>query len=401
MTTMYKTAFSLSILCEYYTTLQSHDFEIIPSKDTSKQLQNYGMRTRFSEGKLFVSIRTDTSGKVLFLPPENTKLRFRLKLKNQYFINLANINLSELDEKKFYFSNLTGARSENTPSITRPIKDYRNDQSYKPGDLAKADTIIYECTKTVNGEQNTVNTGHWIAKENNHYASREDMFTFINPVHTFKLSIPANVFNVKIYTHTSSDPNPIQEVYIPDDLQTSSKEPTDNVQLNLRHLTPGYYRISINDELFDIYMDNQASAPDYIGVVEIFPYTSTTEGSFIDKQGYIIKNPSANPDLPWQDYTILFANRRIFWKYVSTRNSILSVRDSLYQFNQHYSLTEKTNYFLSDRPIPLREIPRMIMIDVPVQSGNSPIRVSVPDPRSIGNFSQYEDNFYYTIFLNY
>jgi len=401
MTIRYQTAFSLSILCEYYNQLSSDDFEIIPAPDTVRQLQNYGMRTRISRGKLFVSIRTDAAGKAMFPPPENTKLRFWLKLKNPYFIHLANINLAELAGKKFYFSNLTGTKSGNLPAVSRPISEYTNSISYQPGDLARAGSVIYECIKKVTGAQDTTDTGYWIAKEHSHYASREDMLTLISPVHTFRLSAPATVFSVKVFTHSPSDPNPTQEVHMPEHILTSGGEPTDSVQLTMRHLAPGYYRIHINDEIFDTYLDSHAAAAGCIGIAEIFPYAPEPELSVLDSQGAVIENLSAGPGSRWQDFTILFANRRLFWKYVSTGNSVQAVSDSLYQFNRHPALPEKVNYFLSDQPMPLTENPRMITIDVPVQAGNSPIRVPVPDPRSAGALSQHEDNFYYTIFLNY
>lgn len=402
MSTRYKIVFSIELLCEFYRDEKCQDFEIVPDSNTFKKLKDHKMIYRLVGNTLFVLAKVDIDDAIFHqIDPEN-RFVFYMKLVNPGFTNVANIKLGDLTQKKFYFSNLSANESNNRLFLSQSVEAYNNSTSYLPGDMVSSGAQVFENIKASTGN-NTGNNEFWALKGDGQYATHTDMISVVPGLNNFNVSTPANSFDIHVFGFNRLSGNLDKEIPLKKQVQSIGPDAKRDIQIDLRHLPFGRYRIMINGEEFLVYLDTQAALSNTFGIIEIYAHLDdSSDYSFYDNQGKV-KDKLVGGEPQWLNYTIFFANRRAFWKYVTTRNSVLSITDNsnTYSFERSPALPDPPEYFESETPIPLTEAPRLLDIEIPLSTGGGPVTAPNPDPRNFGMLNQIDDNFYCTIFLNY
>ena len=106
----YKALFDLEFLHTFYTSGKSPDIEMVPTSQCITTMQYFGLRFLPTEagGKLLAKMKTEAGKDVIKNPlPDGTKFSFALKLKNTFFENFTELNVSKPKGSHYYFSNQT------------------------------------------------------------------------------------------------------------------------------------------------------------------------------------------------------------------------------------------------------------------------------------------------------
>jgi hypothetical protein len=137
--------------------------------------------------------------------------------------------------------------------------------------------------------------------------------------------------------------------------------------------------------------------------MEIFShYADGTAFSFLDADKKV-KDQFPGSTSTWLRYTIRFANRLAFWKYITVRNGVSAIDGGAHSFVLTAAAPGGKNYFTSSKPIPLLETPRQFKVNVDKLSNDDDPLAPNPDPNQSGMLSrtETEKDFYCTINLNY
>ena len=178
------------------------------------------------------------------------------------------------------------------------------------------------------------------------------------------------------------------------------------VQADLRSLRPGRYRINVNGQDFDSYVDEEALANSAFGIIEIFTHLPAgTAFSLLDAGG-VVKEIT---------YTVRFANRSAYWKYFTPLRKVDDIllagaHDQPSPFlsgSNDPAVPAQKDFFVSKKPLLLSEKPADNLFDLKLSSSDfSP--APKPDPTAPGMLTQTFDNvsrtyqdFFCNIHLNY
>lgn len=454
MNEAYKILFSVNLLCEYYKQERGEDLELFPSPETARLFKKHRMISRFSDGKLFVLIQVDQDDRPFISLDSDQSLVFYLQMKQDDFMNLSNINLEQVRYKRFYFSNISSNEVENKLYLSLPIQQYDDTAPYLPGDFVQVGSIVYECIRSSSGEQpasdsvywrskvpeepsltvpeydngaqyqlgdkvkqgdslfecikansgeyDTSNGVYWKSLPPRAYVSSNDLLSFIEPIHTFYTSSEATTFTVKAVGLNKSTGNYDLEVPLKQTLVVTD-EPADHVQLNLSHLHPGRYHLTINGEEFKVYINGPAGKAQLLGVVEIFMHLSSPNPfALLDEQGKV-KDKKNGETSQWLTYFLIYANRLAYWKYIPTRKTVSAIKDATltFSFAQNPVQPAVPEYFISEQPIPLAEKPLIFEVKRSGLVENCPPKAPNPDPKKGGILQRINGDYQFTIYLNY
>lgn len=389
MQVTYKILFTVDILNDYYRDGRCADFKVMPSEETASLLKKYNMLYRMTGNRLVILVKIkDDNTPVTPIDP-NTKFSFYMDLQTPAFVNFTNINLDALATKRFYFSNLNGNENDNRFNLTAPVEDYNDDTNYTVGQFADDGTgNIFECIQGTQGNDTT--TAFWVARGKKQYASMNDMrdrktmiFDYTAPepaVDTFKV----NVFSINKIVNTYNNVAKTQT-------QKFSKA-TRNIRIDMSDLNRGSYHIEVNKKGIDTYSDDSFVFGGYFGVIEIFSHLPNGNAfAFLDNAGKVIE----------KTYTLRFANRMAFWKYITPKQGILSIKDkdSQYEFDPANGPSAD---FISTTPIPISQASKTFTLDLVkhINSKEAPVAPG-PDLMVSGVVTKKDDNLCYNIYLNY
>lgn len=400
MITSYKILFSVDILNDYYKNGLCADFKIIPSDETALLMRNMQLVYKNIGNRAIVltKLKRDTNpaedGKPFIPVNTNAKFVFYMSLNRPEFSSLTNVDLDGLRSQRFYFSNLNQNKHQTFSHLTAVIEDYDNARQYEPGDFADDGTKkIFECIKATTGH-NTSNTSFWVSRDDIQYASPLDFVQPVNTILNYTAPVSAadftmNVFGFDVLT------NDYTKLALHDTLTFTN--PVKDIQLDLSKLAKGKYRININGDDFFIYVDDEMIYSGYFGVIEIFSlFPNGDDFSFLDVNG----KPAE------KEFFIRFANRLATWKYFTPKHTVTGITHpaNKYTFTQFPSLPAVADFFQSDIPVPLTELPERFDLHLSPQISNSPPRAPGPDVSIPGAFSKTiapDNDFYCNIYLNY
>jgi hypothetical protein len=417
--TRYKILFALELLNEYYSNLQCRDFNVIASAETMSILKDHQILYKQVNNKVIVLIKVYDETEVddvnkPFVPLEtNQKLVFYLDLVQPIFMNITNIDFDSFNSKRFYFSNINKNKSDNILYLSSALQKYNDDDDYLPTLLVvNEENTAFECIQKTPDEfgtkHNTEDNNYWTAKGMFQYASPADMLPFFTRIRNYTVN-EATEFTIKLFKLNSETNNTYDvEVPVVKNLIVSDK-PIKDVQVDLSSIPAGRYRLIINDEPFEAYIDDNAVYRNYFGVIEIFNHLNIgDEFALLDEDGKVKEQNLSNGSSIWLNYVIRFANRLAFWEYISLKEKVTGIESS----NAQYSFNAVTTpppplpstasaIFLSNKPIPLNEKPEVfnIILETPV-SGDPP-KAPNPNPVLTGMLKKYNSNFYCNIYLNY
>lgn len=409
MTTKYKILFMVELLHDYYANQQCRDFDVVPSPETIRLMKDRQMMFKLVGNKMVVLVKVyadglDADKPFVSISPED-KFLFYLQLNRPSFNIVTNLDTDKLrDRKRYYFTNLHQNNLSGGLDLTQKIVPIIGSADYVPGDFTGAAVNkVYECIKSTNQTHNPPDATYWFDRGSQQYVSGNDMLTPKTRMENFTLTTAAKLFNVEVLKLNLTNDQYDIAVPIADNTVTSVDD-TNQVQVRFSELVPGRYKVKINTEEFDLFIDDLAVHSNAFGIVEIFShFTNGTPFAFLDNTGKV-KDKMIGNTPEWLKYQIRFANRLAYWKFNTPRHGVLSIDGSpLYSFVPTPALPGDKDFFTSDKPIPLLEAPWKFKINVPSLSSAEDPFAPNPDAAISGmlNRKEVEKDYYCTINLSY
>jgi hypothetical protein len=409
MTTKYKILFMAELLHDYYSNQQCRDFDIIPSEETSRLLKSRRMMCKMVGNKLVVLVKVNTDGPdadkpFISISPED-KFLFYLQLNKPQFNTVTNLDSEKLREgKRYYFTNLHQNDLNGVLNLTQQIIQVAGPASYLPGDFT-ADGLgnVFECIKSTTEANNPPAAAFWQDRGKQQYVSTRDMLTVKTRVENFTLTTAAKIFTISVFglnivNNKYERSIPIKENQVTTDVDTKL------VQVKLNELPPGRYKLKINADEFDLFIDDTVVYNNVFGIIEIFShFANGTAFAFLDNSGKV-KDKIVGGVPEWLRYKIRFANRLAYWKYNTPRHGVTAIDGGiLYSFDPTPVGPGDKNFFTSNKPIPLQESPLKFKVNVQSLSNDEDPFAPNPDPSLSGMLSrtEIEKDYYCTINLNY
>ena len=356
---------------------------------------------------VLVKVQTDAGNEdkpTISIAPE-TKFLFYLSLNQPVFTTITNLDIDRLQlSQRYYFTNLNQNKAGTSLHLSQKIAAYNNTATYGPGDLTdNGSGTIFECIQHTTGGNNTGNASYWFQRGTEQYVSSADMMPFIPTGYRFQTTTAGTSFFITAFGFNITNNQYDRPVFITKN-KFASDQPTTNVQVDLSELVPGRYKIIINTDVFDVFVDDAVISGAAFGVIEIFSHLPAGDFSLLDASGKV-KDVLSGSTMQWLRYQVRFANRLAFWKYVTPRQGVKGIKDktNTYQFVQSPPLPAAPDFFQSNLPIPIKESPALYDVELNNPISNEPPAAPNPDPNVTGMLSRTEPNkdYYCTIYLNY
>ena len=415
MNTRYRILFSIELLHEYYENLQCRDFALVPSPETELLLRKHQLLYKQTGHILFILCKVQKDepdhNKPVIPLAIGARFVFYLDLQNPSMLNYTNLDLDRLNAERFYFTNLHENKTNNTLYLSSKLPAYDSAKPYMTGDLVRKNNRAHESLTTMpdeDGNPHDVNeASFWRARGNFQFVTKGDMIRFVRPVELFTVTSQNTFFIIKLFKLNSSSLLYDEEIKLAHS-EYSTDNPTKTVQVNFTGITPGKYRLLINSQEYNIFLDGNAVYRNYFGVIELHHvFADGADFSFLDNEQRV-KDLSIPGIGNWMRFVLRFANRLAFWKYVATTEQVTAIDDdsSQFQFNA-IALppppvpASAKSIFLSNKPIAMTQKPSVFdLVLVRPPSGNPP-RAPNPDPMATGMLTREDGQFYCTIFLNH
>ena len=410
MTTRYKILFMVDLQHDYYKNLQCNDFDIFPSEETRVLLTNRQMMFKVVGNKLIVLVKVITNGADENKPftgmNSADKFLFYLQINRPQFSIVTNIDVDKLRAgKRYYFTNRQQNDLDGGLNLTNKIVPVVGPANYVPGDFtADGSNIVYECIKSTNETNNPPAPAFWQDRGNQQYVSGTDMIVSKTRIENYTVTTAAKQFAISVsglnLTNNQYDLNiPIKE-----NLFTSDQE-TKQLQVKLNELAPGRYKVKINTDEFDVFIDDAVVYNNVFGVIEIFSHLPNGPGFALLGADGKVKDKLNAGVAEWLRYKIRFANRLAYWKYNTPRHGVTAITDSglQYSFNPTPAAPGDKDFFTSTKPIPLLETPWLFKVNVQSLSNDEDPLAPNPDPNvsAILSRTDTEKDYYCNINLNY
>jgi hypothetical protein len=420
MIASYKILFSIELLHPYYSDGKCIDFAIIPSAATKKLFQNNQLVYKMQDNELWVLIKVNVNGQPYIpLTPEQ-KFVFYLQLVQPQFMTVTNLDADAFANNRFYFSNLSRNQAGTNLYLSQPIPAYSPLVHYYPGMFAAgAGNIVYESIKEnpagAGVSHNTTDEAFWMPRGSQPFVSRSDMVHFSDS--TMRLQVAeAAQYGVKAFALNKADnrtyniampiarENPLSVGEVP---ASGARE----VQADFSALPPGRYKVGVNEQEKETYVDDAASG--FFGVVEIFNHLEGTNPfALLDAEGKVKDTVIAGRPT-WQRYTIRFANRLAYLKYISLNRGVQTITDGRPVAQRQFSFAANpvspplpappphATLFLSNKPVPMQQQLDIFNLSMPAVFGTGTLKAPNPNPMLPGVLSRYEQDYYCTVMLNY
>jgi hypothetical protein len=409
LTTTYKILFTIELQNEYYSNLQCKDFTVIPSEETVRLLKNRQMMYKLVGNRIVVLVKVKTDAPdenkpVVDIDPADRFL-FYMGLNNSQFSTITNLDDDNLRERKlFYFTNLYQNDLAATLNLTQKIVKAVAPADFKPGDLtADIGGNVYECIKKTTIATPPPDPGFWYNRSIQQYASSRDMVPFVTRIRAYTTTSLAKKFEIKVFGLNRATNLYDLPLTIKNNVVTSDAD-TKNIQVDLSELAAGRYRIQVNADEYDLYIDDAAVYNGAFGVIEIFShFANGTPFSLLDATGKV-KDTVVAMVGQWLQYKIKFANRMAYWKYVTLRHDVTAIDGGpAFTFTPTPGGPGPKDFFISNKPVPLTETPVEFSFTLSSAVFSEPPLVPNPDPTVTGMLSRTltEKDYYCTINLNY
>ena len=392
--------FSVEVLHRFFSTGRWNELRFIPTPETVRLLSDRELLTRQVGNELLVIARVDSSGKLLQDLDLYTKFSFALDPQSPGYLNFTNIDLAAANQGLFSFSNLRGNDKFGKHFISRPLAEYKSSSSYLPGDFVRgADTRVYECIAKNPGGGSSVAPGSspaskaaWVQQADLQFVSIADSRE--NFLHTeYPIELSTGIFkvrtSVKRKEHSISvyDFNTQSVQYDKEVLSGTLSFDTleDLVQVDLRSLPAGKYRIRLNDETRFVYLVNNFAYGALPIFIDIFNLPASAPQALVDAA----KKPKRTR------FTIAFAARRVLWNYSTRTDLIDKIEDTDGEF---IFQSDGLRKIISKKPIPFSEITRKTL---QAKSGTLTVASPLPNPQADKLLDKKNDIYTTASFINY
>jgi hypothetical protein len=398
MKTKVQILFKIELLNNFYHTAKWKDVLFTPLPETLALMKQYEMSFRQIGNELLVIAKTDNSGEVWAPLPAFARLSFAISLQTSNYLNFTNCAFSELNVPTYCFNNLNANNFAGKHFLTKTIANYKSGILYHPGDFVKAaDGKIYEAITNNAGTtapDNTKSTSKnkWFLHGDVQFANANDT-TQIHDGTNYNLLTTGIILNfdttLKQKEHNFSvfGFNPVGQQYNKLMISDTVKfeEDYDCVQINLKNLPSGIYRIKVNDDTKFVYFipDNTLNGQNMF--VDIYNLPSSDIQAYLD---------GTNKPLNIK-YTIAFAARRVLWRYTTRTTEITSVEDTSHNFT---FIADGLKQFISEKPIPLSDAALKTLV---AKHGSLTVTSPLPNPQSDRLLAKKNEIYTTETFINF
>ncbi len=400
MNTKFKILFMVELLHDFYKDGRCTDFRFIPSAQTAVLLQNYKAMYKTVGNKLVVLMKTDDTGKPFIEPKPTDRFTFYMELMKPLFMTVSNLELGTLASKRFYFTNIHQnevniAAGVDVFYLSKAITNHNPATNYLPGDFVFQSGNVYEAIQSSTGIT-PPNTAFWVSRGKNQYASKEDLLQFVPSQHTFPVvpaaaNVTVNVFSFNTATGVFDVPV-YHKIF-------NHESAVQQIAVDFSKLPEAKYRAVVNGTETFIWISNDAVYNNLFGVLDLYNHLPNGNSfAFLDAAGKLKDQLVASKNV-WLNYTIRFANKLAFWKYIVPKKgvqSIISVPPGIFTGN-----ASPADFFTSAHPIPLKEIPQDFKLSLFQPVSTEPPAAPNPDVHASGMLSKNGDDYYCNIYLNY
>jgi hypothetical protein len=377
----------------------SQIFNIEPSPDTVRLMQDYKMIFRSTPSGFVILVKSDFINSAVgyatsvdFL--NELSFTFYWTLVNPYFLNYTNQRILEKDKKIYYFSNLTGSVGGTVRYLNKAIPafgtTYLNEPLYRLGDIVSESGATFELIEKESPVTNfPANAAKWQKINNNavNYVNPNDRISLLSSRYVFERlnSNPGEFISARLLDVNNHE-IPLGFISGTNQPQNEYRTPLHgndpvNFILDFSRLNTGFYTLEISEisgiTLKPFYLMHPMVKSDLFGVSSFFVSVAAPSFRFI-KEDPVLKRWII--DNPHKKFTIRFRNRLTRWKYLNQDESV---------FNQ------------PPTPRPLTKI--YSRYTIPGPGGTT---VNLPDPEVNNIYPELEastnliKNIYSTIFLN-
>jgi hypothetical protein len=455
MTTTFKILFTVELLHDFYKEGICTDFKLIASEATKELLANCNAMYKTVGNQLVVLIKADSNNKPFIAPDKKAKFTFYMELMKPLFMTVSSLDLEALAGKRFYFSNLAQNKLTIVPGIdelfvSNVIKPYDAAATYGTGDfvthndityeLAKqgvvdvpsdastvwvsrkqhpyanklipayeaartyhtsdfviANDVIFECTAdAAAGNKPTEGSAFWALRTKNQFASSKDLIQLVAKQSSFPVAPGAAAVQIEVYQLNLV--NNLFEELVWKDTQYF-EEPVTSVAVDLSKQLDARYKVLINGNVFDVYASNDAVYKNMFGVLDFYNHLPNgNDFAFFDAAGKLKDRLVVNKNL-WLNYTIRFANKLAFWKYLVPQKGI-DVIETV-PAGQFAGNAVPADFFTSKQMIPLQEKPQKFKLKLFQPISSEPPLAPNPDVQASGMLTKNGADYYCNIYLNY
>lgn len=347
MNSKYHILFIVELRHDYFESAVPDFLEIVPTTETQRRILDLGMICKWGKGYCAVLARADVEKKLLITLPAATLFDFLLKPLTHQFASTTNIDVPA--GKKLYFSNTVNNEAHNITYISTPVPFYSGSIEYTIGSFAKsADGKIFEALQPSNsGNPHGIDdSGFWRQRAEIPYVTEADSIVVTGNI--FQMPVNAGThFNIEIFRYNTA--TSVYDVVAQEPKSLTFEQSLSMVAVDLTKLSPGLYRVKVNDQEQFVFRDEEALAPDVIGVVQIVNYAVPATSYRLVDNDNILKEPS---------FKIYFANRSVIWRYKTRTSNVTEITDTNAAVNQRHQFSNQgANTFTSDLPIPVTQKP--------------------------------------------
>ncbi|HYE56189.1 MAG TPA: hypothetical protein VD996_15175, partial [Chitinophagaceae bacterium] len=214
------------------------------------------------------------------------------------------------------------------------------------------------------------------------YVNATDLITMSGRYYRFHIAAPAQKATVsmaRFNTATNEFNLPAQS---PVDVEF--EQPVQDIPIDFSKLSPGRYKVSVSyngtDESRVIYYDGQVFENGVLGIIDVHcSLPAASAYAFIDGTGKI-KEPEPL-------YTLRFASRIAYWRYIARTGSVIEVKEKT---NAHVFNADGPLRFRSLTPLAFSEKPFNILINYKKDAGSPNIEIEGMKNGSYQNLRQIE-----------
>lgn len=345
MNVKYQVLASLALQHDYYTDGRCPDFRIVPSSGTQATLKNIGAVYKVTGNKLQVLIRTDEQDKAFIPVTDAHSFVFYLLAENPLFFNITNVTQQPASHRRYYFTNRPNYQPAGPVLYLNQVPEqYYDHNTYQVGDLVTDGSgHVAEAIKSSSWPDNVRLPGDpesWVFKTDTtaSYVNKKDIVEFATAIYYYQLATPAKLFTIHISRYNADSSTTLVSTITPPEYDTDQTA----ISIPLNTLAPGYYKVEVNGQEKNIYLDPEAVYGRVFGIVELFGISGAGSLAMFNASG-VLKHP---------EYVLRFPARSVVWKYL-TNEELDHVSYGTYDF--YYAADEKSglNSYISNFPIPL------------------------------------------------
>ncbi len=389
----YTLLFTIELLHRFFADLQFPDGSIVPSVQTAELLKNNRVVVKQVEHRLYAGIETDNNvpanppSKPFLIPPEGTQLTFFLEINNPLFFNYTQLPFAAPSGKLYYFSNRANNVSNGKHYLSQPII-FNNGKTYTAGELAvNAGGMVFRAKRTLSGiapPATAVDSADWQTVDANRYFTEEDSVQWRPALSTFVLDAAQTAAAIRVFGYDAATNDYTTLVHAEN---KSFPDAVVSFPLNLSGLPAGKYRLEVNGNAHNIYLNEELNRRKVFAVIDLFHEHTLPVG-------YALLNN--NDELLSPLFTIAFINRATIWKYVlaGTEVGSISDNDGVYDF-----AGPPATIIQSVSPIPLFQKALHFTLSV---GGQEVTPIACAGPQRLSQLVTPSDTFYCSeIFLTY